>query len=175
MFSYTFCNILFHGFSLKQFCATDSEQINEANKKITVYKKTDEWDICRCNAVYTRLTFYKRSNFEYILKYCLQLPLEQWNDVFGQSFISTPYFPKKESLTKMANRCNSLSLVVTRCLSLFLLLPLVVSLIATRCHLLYHLLSVIWCQSLYYSLPRILNRYITRICLFVDDPVTRVC
>ena len=138
MFSYTFCNILFHGFSLKQFCATDSEQINEANKKITVYKKTDEWDICRCNAVYTRLTFYKRSNFEYILKYCLQLPLEQWNDVFGQSFISTPYFPKKESLTKMANRCNSLSLVVTRCLSLFLLLPLVVSLVATRCHLLYH-------------------------------------
>ena len=94
------------------------------------------------------------------------------------SFIYTDtvfYEERKFSRNGQSYQSYQSYLVINLWLSFFLFWSLAILLFVTCYHSLYLSLPDIRWHSLYHSLPLVFNRYITRLCFFVNYPVTRVC
>ena len=96
------------------------------------------------------------------------------------SFVFIRSITRCHSLSLIVTFCYSLSFVVTRCYTLSPVvsdllsltcchsLPLLVPLVVTRFHLMYHSLPlvVVCCHSLYHSFSLVVTRYITRLSFY---------
>ena len=86
----------------------------------------------------------------------LQDPLQCLESLQGAQWWVPLLYEKKGKLAKMTTHCHPLSLAVTRCHLLSIVVPLVVTSCATSCHSLS--LVVIRCLSLQHSLSLVVTR-----------------
>ena len=126
-------------------------------------------DVCVTNrkiclsSYFLLLMFLLRGLFMLLFHYFLfKVLLKVYRVLFR--VLSGRFLSFSKKLVKINPRCHSLSLVVTLCHSLLIVVPLVV----TRCNTRWHSLSLVFirCHPLYYSL----SLDVSPVCLFLNDP-----